>query len=196
MPRTLRIPVTSVIVITLTAATVFAAWSLTTGEYNGYTGAISTLRTNIATYTTGVNKSNVGKATIVMLKKADSKLSKAAARITTPTTTKMVTRSLSALEDAAYYLRMAAKVEPKKNTTFQTFAATSAAACSTEAKKLAVSASNYVMNNHTSKKATKKLLRAGGKTTKAAAKAKAGKHAKAIALYSKAIQVLAGAGLL
>ena len=196
MFRTLRTPVIFLVVISLTAATAFAAWSLTKNEYNGYTGAIGTLRTSIATYTTGVNSGSVGKATIVLLKKADNRLSKALLRISTPTTTKMVVRSLSALEDGAYYLRQAGKLEPKKNATFKTFVATSGATLSTEAKKLAVAASNYVMNSQTSKKATKKLLRVGGKTTKAAAKAKLGKHAKAIALYSKAIQILANAGLL
>lgn len=196
MSRTTRVPVIFLLVITLTAATAFAAWSLTTNEYNGYTGAIGTIRTSIATYTTGANSGSVGKATVTLLKKADKHLSKALGRISSPTTPKMVKRSLYSLETAAYYVRQAARLEPRKNTTFRTWAGTTGAAMSTEAKKLAVAAANYVMNNHTSKKATRKLLRVGGKTTKAAAKANAGKHARAIALYNKAIQILANAGLL
>jgi hypothetical protein len=196
MLRTTRVPVILLVTITLTAATAIAAWNLTSNEYTNYTGAIGTLRTSVATYTTGANSNTIGKATITLLKKADNRLSKAAARISTPTTPKMVKRSLYALEDAAYYVRQAARLEPRKNTTFRTWASTTGAALSTEAKKLAVAAANYVMNNHTSKKATRKLLRVGGKTTKAGAKASLGKHAKAIALYNKAILILANAGLL
>ena len=197
MLHTARTPVVFLVAITLIAGTAFAAWNLTTNEYAGYQGTISTVRTNLATWTSGANSSTIGKATITLLKKADRRLARASARLSVPTTWKMVSRSLSALEDGAYYLQQAARLE-KRNTTFLAFVAGAGSSLYVESNKLVVSATTYVTANFTSKRASRKILRAGGKNARAKTKATATRpryHA-AIRLNNKAIRILGRAGLL
>jgi hypothetical protein len=180
--------------LTLVAGVAFAAWAPTTTDY---TGAISTVRRDLATWTTGDNSSSIGRATIVLLVKADRRLAKAASRIGTGAAWKQVSRSMSALEEAVYLIQQSARLE-RRNSDYQSFATDSASSLYDEARSLTLDAANYVQTNHSSKRSTRKLLKAGARVTKAVRKATAERprYYKAIRLLNKAIIRLGRAGLL
>lgn len=194
MFRRARTPLAILLTLTLVSAAALAAWAPTT---TGYSGAISTVRRDLAGWTTGASASGIGRATIVLLNKADRRLARAATRIGTGAGWKQISRSLSALEEAVYLLEQSARLE-KRNSGYQSFVGDSASSLYSEAGKLTLAAANYAQTNHRSNRSTRKLLKAGARATKAARKATADRprYHKAIRLLNKAIIVLGRANLL
>ncbi len=180
------------------AAAALAAWTPTAKETTNYRNAVTTVRTNLATWTTGVNSGSVKRVTRSLLKAADRHFSRALAKYGTAPGWKQVVRSLGHLKDGVRLLEIAAR-QDRKVAAFQTFITTSNASLAGQAGKLALSAAAYVTSTYPGqKKATRKLLKAGARTTKAG-KLLAGtppKASRAIKLYLKAISGLGAAGLL
>jgi hypothetical protein len=168
-----------------------AAWNPDEDEVEDYTDAVAAVRDDIADW---LEDDDLERTTKVVLKIADRQLRRAENRFGEEPGARKVLRSLEALEDAVFALRIVRKID--RDSDLRDFIDEASEALYDESEALVLSATLYVMGEHDSEKAARRLLRAGAKATKAKQKAKDGRFRRGILLNAKAILVLARGNLL
>jgi hypothetical protein len=192
--RTTALSLSLLIALPLAA---FGAWTPSDRDQDRFHDAVDDAVTEIAVWTTGDNKDDVGRTTGRVLKAADADLDDAGDRFGDDPEWEDVVRALEELEDAVRLLRIARRAE-RRNSDFKDVMVDLRKDLYRQSRNLMLSAVMYVMENHyDSKGAAKRLLRAAVKAARAQQYATdRGRYYKGIKLNAKAIQKLANGDLL